>query len=616
MVDCKSAIDKWKNMVTNRIAKIEIENIKGFGQDVDSLGNKIPFVFNVDIFPNKPNIVVAPNGFGKSSMAAAFLSLKEKKIYLDDDYIHDAQESSGILQNPLLRLYVDDDSGPSCYEANNNKNEISSNFDVFVINSRLIPNAKKLTFGGSTKVSPYMGIEKAVLIQTLPSKELFSYSFALQKKTYDSIKKTLKDITFLFQTIPFLKKSIENDLMTKFSGVKVSKLLSGRMALIKGYAGTAEQIKNKIVSIDLPLLKADDKVGYLFNLIKEYKHDDWNDADVILSVFQYIDVFHKMGMTKFKKAIAYEEYLQAKKGFDKILESVNTTRFKINLKEENRSLVIDWPKAIEISNGQRDILSFTTSLIEAQRKLNAERNILIIDEIFDYLDDANLLTFQYQIAGLIDYYKTQGKMLYPILFTHQDPVAFNHWSFGKKRMHVSYLKKVPVKHDVDLLNLVKERENSIIKNQVDKYFFHYHPDSEQKGLIALSREFSTLGISNNISDAFDFYQYIFDECDKYIQGTSINSIAVSFALRVQIEKMVYNLLNVEHKTEFIDLHGTDKKLDYAADFLPEKIPECFYLLGLIYNGVLHGRSDEIEQSIGLKLENQTIKKMISDVFEK
>ncbi len=603
-------------MITNKITKIEIENIKGFGQDEDSSGNKIPFAFNVDVFPNKPNIVVAPNGFGKSSMTAAFLSLKESKIDLDDNFIHDVRGASRIIPNPLLRLYIDDGSVPSCYEANNNKNEISSNFDVFVVNSRLIPNAKKNTFGGSTKVSPYMGIEKTVLIQTVPSKESFSYSFALEKKSYDSIKKTLKDISFLFHAIPFLKKSIDNDVMAKFSGVKVSKLLSDRMTLIKGYTGTAEQIKNKIISVDLPLLKTDNKIEYLFNLVNEYKHDDWNDGDVILSVYQYIDTFQKMGMTKFKKAIAYEEYLQAKKGFDKILESVNTTRFKISLTEDHRSLVINWPKATEISNGQRDILSFTTSLIEAERKLNAEKNILIIDEIFDYLDDANLLTFQYQIASLIDYYKAQGKMLYPILFTHQDPAAFNHWSFGKKRMHISYLKKVPVKHDVDLLNLVKERENAIIKTKVDKYFFHYHPDSERKGQIALNYEFSRLGISNNISDAFDFYQYIFDECDKYIQGTSINSIAVSFALRVQIEKKVYNLLNVEHKTEFINVHGTDNKLDYAADFLQEEIPEYFYLLGLIYNGILHGKSDEIEQSIGLKLENQTIKKMISDVFEK
>jgi len=40
----------------NKLESIKIENIKG-------IGNK---QFMVNLFPNKPSIFVAPNGFGKS----------------------------------------------------------------------------------------------------------------------------------------------------------------------------------------------------------------------------------------------------------------------------------------------------------------------------------------------------------------------------------------------------------------------------------------------------------------------------------------------------------------------------------------------------------------------
>ena len=44
-----------------KIKSIEIENIKGISHAKYDLG----------IIPNKPNLIVAPNGFGKSSFATA-----------------------------------------------------------------------------------------------------------------------------------------------------------------------------------------------------------------------------------------------------------------------------------------------------------------------------------------------------------------------------------------------------------------------------------------------------------------------------------------------------------------------------------------------------------------
>lgn len=54
-----------------RIKKIEIKNIKGF--------KNYQFSPNQYLIPNKPNLFVAPNGFGKSSITTAFNALLKTK---------------------------------------------------------------------------------------------------------------------------------------------------------------------------------------------------------------------------------------------------------------------------------------------------------------------------------------------------------------------------------------------------------------------------------------------------------------------------------------------------------------------------------------------------------
>ncbi len=56
------------------ITGIKIENVKGIKSHH----------FDISLLLNKANILVAPNGFGKSSFAIAFESLHESKIILDE----------------------------------------------------------------------------------------------------------------------------------------------------------------------------------------------------------------------------------------------------------------------------------------------------------------------------------------------------------------------------------------------------------------------------------------------------------------------------------------------------------------------------------------------------
>jgi hypothetical protein len=83
-----------------------------------------------------------------------------------------------------------------------------------------------------------------------------------------------------------------------------------------------------------------------------------------LAAFQFIEVYQSMG-GDFKKAVNYTFYLEDKDYYEKTIANFNTTRHTIKPKEDKKHncLIVEWPKAHEISNGQRDVLSFITLLM-------------------------------------------------------------------------------------------------------------------------------------------------------------------------------------------------------------------------------------------------------------
>ncbi len=109
-----------------KIKTIEIKNVKGIGTHT----------FVLDLIPNKPNLLVAPNGFGKSSFGIAFDSLKRDKIELDDKHYHLKSEAN----RPLISMVVEDGATATLI-ANDTTNTINDVFDVFVINSQLTAKA-------------------------------------------------------------------------------------------------------------------------------------------------------------------------------------------------------------------------------------------------------------------------------------------------------------------------------------------------------------------------------------------------------------------------------------------------------------------------------------------
>lgn len=580
-----------------KIKNVEITNVKGIGNHV----------FDLDLVPNKPNILVAPNGFGKSSFSIGFDSLRRNKIELDDKNYHLNVDTN----RPILSLVVEDSNGTRTLTANDTQNTINGEFDVFVINSQLMAKATKLNFGGRVHVKPSLEIAPIILIPTIPPKAFFNYSSGEEKVAFGENGKILPNIKDVFSCASLLNDVVTQVDLNKFTQVKISKSLDAVKAEINLHAGKSDSIKQYIIDNKIIELQAIAEFNHLATILRQFDGIQ-NDVDSFLAAYQIIHVYQIMG-ADFKKAVNYVCFLEDKEFYERTIDDFNTTRHRIRPKVDktHNCLIVEWPKAHEISNGQRDVLSFVTMLMKAKRNFKKQNCILVIDEIFDYLDDANLISFQYFVTNMIEEMKLEGKCFFPILMTHLDPIYFNHFCFNKHKIKVVYLKDVAIHSNPHILNLIRKREDPTIKVLIDQHHFHYHPAQ-----INISADFHALGLPQTWGDSNRFHLFIEGEVVKYLNDqTDFDPLAICFGVRIKIEFLLYSKITDPNNSQrFLDEHGTKKKLEFC-EAIGIDVPEVFYLLGIIYNDNLHIRhgQDSI-RPVAIKLENLTIKKMIRDIF--
>ena len=581
-------------MAQEKIQSITIENIKGIEKKV----------FNLDIIPNKPSILVAPNGFGKSSFAIAFNSLNRDRIKLKDEHFH----KNDLNFIPRISLSVERCGNLTTLEADNSKNEISQEFSCFVINSQLYARGKGSQYGRATAT---LEIEDIVLENKIPRNEKFNYSLKENKKRFGNYSKVLIDIRELLD-----KRTLIVELFEKEEEKKklFDKAISTR---------TQNAINTFINKINtLPTNKTKDEILiYIENNLSELrnitclkgiadiikKYED-NEVSSYLSTIQFIWLYNddKQG---FKKVYEHSKYIIKKDKFKDFLSTFDSTWKKIEAKEERNQLVVKFPPAKDISNGQRDVLSFISMLFKAREKLTKPSNILIIDEIFDYLDDANLVAVQYYITKFIDEMKKEGKNIYPLILTHLDPSYFTTFAF--KDLKIYYLNKQQAQTSINFEKLLRARKEDSIKDDVSKYLLHYHTEKINK-----KDDFRSLGLKETWGEENNFKDYINEEAQKYLQGNkSYDPFAVCCAVRVKIEENLYNKLKEEDKEQFLKTHETRKKIDFAES-KGVSSPEIYYLLGIIYNDGMHWKNNyDNVTPIVTKLTNLTIKQMIKEVFE-
>ncbi|RKE52387.1 hypothetical protein [Sphingobacterium detergens] len=581
------------------IKTIELTNIKGIGHKL----------FALDLVPNKPNILVAPNGFGKSSFAIAFDSLRSNKIELDDNnyFLKDTRN------RPILKLIL---TTGEILIADDTQNTISDFFDVFVINNQTKPKSVVQSFGGRPFAKTTLDISPTTLIKTIPTKVSFDYNSARMKSKFGiNGGKILNNVTDLF-SCGYLFFKIEKDVdFTRFDLKSYKNAFEHALLAINDQKGTGNSIKEWILTNILQSFKELNEFKKLADLVNSFGFPEVKDEiDAYLTAWQILTVKNAMGVN-FKKACKYLYYLDAKDDCAKTIQSFNPVkeRFDIKPEVEGNSLVVKWPKAHEISNGQRDILTFITLLIKSRQNFKKKDCILVIDEIFDYLDDANLITFQYYISTFIDEMKKNKRRIFPILLTHLDPLFFNHFCFNDTKIKVSYLKEPNIKSNQNILKIIYKREDHTIQSQVDEYYFHYHPTIDKADF---TNEFKALKLNADWAKPELFFKKIQREVRRYLfENDTFDPLAICFGVRVQIEKLIYELITDPlNKTKFLTTNGTKNKLNFAQS-IGIHIPETYFLLGIIYNTSLHlSEGQDISKPLGLKLENGTIKQMIRSIF--
>ncbi len=581
-----------------KIKSIEITNIKGIANEN----------FQLDLNPNKPSILVAPNGFGKSSFGIGFNSLGRDKISLSDKHLH----NNNSVNLPAINLSIQNSTGVRTLTADSTTNSISSEFDVFVINSQLMAKATKMRIGSNVIAKSSLEIAPTVLVNTIPKKVEFGYHFPDAKRAFGTNGKILLDISELFSSHAAIWQIIDEIALNKFGQVRISKSMGTLKTEINQQSGTADDINTWIATNKITELEAIEELNKLSQLLISYDFPFiQSQTDSFLAAYQLIEISNSLD-ANFKKAAGYLFYLSDKSFYEQVISDFNTTRYTIKPKEDKKlGLIVEWPKAHEISNGQRDVLSFITLLMKAKRNFRKQNCILIIDEIFDYLDDANLISFQYFITDIIEDMKKAGKNFFPILMTHLDPMYFNHFCFNRHKIKVCYLKDVPHSSNPNILKFIRKREDATIRSTVDQFHFHFHPSTAN-----VSAEFGALGLPSTWGDSTRFHQMINDEVTKYLnEQTDYDPLAICFGIRVRIEDLLYSkITDPAHQQTFIDEHGTKKKLEYCEQ-IGIDVPEIYYLLGIIYNDRLHWRNGmDIIRPVALKLENITIKKMIRDIF--
>ncbi|MGD6731853.1 MAG: hypothetical protein ACPKMZ_12400 [Pleomorphochaeta sp.] len=559
------------------INKITIENVRG----IKKLELKDNF------YPNKPIFIVAPNGYGKTSIAKAFKSIKKNKMQLDKDCIYKNNESN----KPKVII---SDSENNDYYADSVNNTIDSEYDIFVINNAIKP---KATQHKGFNPSSSLIIEPIILWKTIPKKITLNYSVLEMRKLFNHTQKNMiinlnnniKNIDFLIH------------LFNQFDSLKYLTNITSQKQILNYLEGKIKYIENE------KFTKVLNEFDYLFNNL--------STNDKILNTIQIIKLFQGIDEKScFKK---YCDYIIFEKKSSELISSFSSTWKNIKLHKQKKQLILDFPKANEISNGERDILVFIGKLLEATLKLKKNKSILIIDEIFDYLDDANIIAAQYQLLKIIEEFKNKNKELYLFLLTHLDPCYFKAYTINKKQ--IFYLnKKADIPNKYQINNLLKNRANckkeqNDIYNLISKSYLHFSPLYKTNKQV--KDYLKSIKVSKELLEPQLFYKESKNEIEKYIKCQKYNPILVCCGLRIFIEEYAYHcLISQSEKDEYLDKPKTKEKLSFVQEKY-NRIPETFFILAIIYNEAFHLDSQCSQITpISHKLNNKIIKQIITEAI--
>ena len=566
----------------------------------------------LNLIPNKPSIFVAPNGFGKSSITAAFDSISSNKLIITRDNLHNSKENS----DSYIKICDVREKNENELIADLKTNSISSKYKVKVINNKVTSDAKMLNINGFNIPKSDLIVKDITLTNFIPEKKYFNYFVTKYRSEYKINKYIFSNLDELFNSQNFIirlgnvKKNLDNILKKKRINETISELEAQfQTKTIKQTDFFNAFDKNELIDkilddSDVRVICDDlDKILNIKNKVKK-----------TIFVIQLIKVYND-NKTEFVKIYKRAVYEKRKKSLEDLIKAIDKKKRIVTISEQKGKLIVKFIRANMISNGETDLLCFLVMLEKIKYEEINKDLILVIDEVFDYLDDANIIVVQKYISSFIKSFTESDKNIFPIIMTHLDPNVFKNYYFSK--MKVYYLNDINLTIDDEVRKIITDRKNITDSSNFDyigKYYLHYNNETRD-----LSTIFSDKGLSNKYDSSEKFYRLSNDEMKKYIDNLPCDYLLVLCALRINIEKYIYECIDDGYKASFIEEKMTVNKIAFAEQ-IGIRIPENFQLLSVLYNDFMHLDKSADPQNkkvlfLASKLDNIFIKSIIRSTMK-
>jgi hypothetical protein len=587
-----------------QIKSIAVENVRGISYR--------KHVFETpDMLGNKFHVLVAPNGYGKSSLAAAFDCLKPRSLKIRPSLLH----KDDVANKAKLEISYMEDGVEKTLKADDTRNDISKVFSISVINSKLKPRAvAKTGFRQFAKPTASLIVEPITLVDKVPNRPENRFAASGLKKAFGAAGKILPNIQEFLENDRLMGHILSLPDIAKFGQKKVWKLIEPIVAAINGQTGTVLHLITWVEQNKLQDLKEIPELAAIADLFVGFSQV--NEVNRFLIAYQFAKAYADDAGALMEHKI-WRTYLASKQRCVDLLASVNSNPAWINVsvRETKGKLIAEFPVATKMSNGQRDLLVFVAQLMKAEFDLTGERAILLVDEVFDYLDECNMLFAQFYVTRFVERFKANGAVLFPLFLTHLNPEVFKHsiLGLGKKDIRkIHFLDKASdSSRRVGIAAMVRVRDDADLKPIIGKHFFHYHPQNCDQ-----VARFKAKNLKETWGKSHDFYAYVFDEFTKYRAGADdADYVAACVAARIAIEKHAFDQIPTADQTRFTDefVTGTVDKLDFIEQ-LGFKVPDSHRLLGLLYNEILHHKEQfDYISAIVSKMKNPAIRGMMSEI---
>lgn len=592
------------------ITQIIVQNVKRYGIPGKTI--------DVELFPNKINLCIAPNGFGKTSLATAFNSLAPKhlKVEQNDKHINYTKENSSIS------LCIDSKE----YCADYKHNEINKVLETYVINNHIYADSKKKRTPFTVHVESYIDISDICVCKkkTQPSNE---YKISEIRRKFGPNGRILGEIHPVLEYIAKNKCLFEiMPVLQKFTTTKKrGNLIRNILADINSIDSRKYDLTKCIPCSLFDSLEKDEYYVH-FSKVVEPHYSNKSKLDIFCDFFQLLQLY-KNSKSYLEEQIDYLSYIMLKNCLDESIRHLNTSISELHTCVDKGFLVIKFPKADLMSNGQRDVTTFAAELLKFQATMNPnKKHLLIIDEIFDYLDDANVMAAQYFLSDILSKHKDK---VYIVLLTHLDPHNFRNYIFSEKVINTVFLESSQAKSSEQMMRFISFREDLNKGSQSDKdlydklssNLFHYSPDPVDLTDDITKATKGKQGIKTSWGSYNNLKKHLIKEINKYFSNANeYDPYAVAMALRLRAEKLAYEKLPTQDlKKEFLISHTTRKKFEFCENN-NVFIPPVYYIVNAIHNEAEHLKYDNKknefqERNTAYKLQNGVIKKIMQEMFD-